>query len=217
MTFVYDLILNFNDDLYEFYEWEKNDFYYHVKRINLIKIKENDYDKLLLNNIKINDDILLDIFNKCEIYEQKKVKEIPYGLLVTDSVRVMGIIFNSEGLITKYSSLLLDEEEDVLEISNRLPIITLAYNILDTREISNLTRNEKKMIKYIEKDINNSYKNKNYHKLKYLYYEYFNIEGDDIEKIYHELLNILYKDINKKHYDLYNLIKLSYSNNNHLI
>ena len=33
MTYIYDIVLNFNNDFYEFYEWDKND--------NLTLIKKN--------------------------------------------------------------------------------------------------------------------------------------------------------------------------------
>ena len=212
MTYVYDLILNYRDELYEFYEWDKQDEISHIKRINLLKITSKDYNNLLDNNIKFNDDLLIDIFNHTEIYENKKVVTIPYALLVTDGYRVMALLLNNDGLILQYSSLLLDEEEDVLEISIRIPIVKIAYNILEHKEIDYLTRIEKQIVKYLQKDIANSYSKKDYDKLKYLYYEYFNQENDNIELVYHKLMNILKDEINNKHYDLYNLIKLSYSN-----
>ena len=71
------------------------------------------------------------------------------------------------------------------------------------------TRQEINIINYIKKDLDTDYKNNDINKLKYLYYEYFNKQNDDIDVIYHELLEELSKDINEKHYDLYNLIKLS--------
>ena len=214
MTYVYDLILNFNSELYEFYEWNKDDDIYHIKRINLIKIDSKTYNEILENEVTFNDDFLLTIFNKCEYFENRGVEEIPYAVLVTDTLRVMGIMLDMHGNVIKYSSLLLDEEEDVLDISDRLGVLKLKYQIKKKKTSTNaLTRYENNIIKYIKKDLNLCYKEKNLSKLKYLYYEYFNKQCNDLEEIYRCLINEL-NNVNEKHYYLCNLIKLSLSHKN---
>ena len=58
MTYIYDLILNFHNELLEFYEWDKNDEIIHIKRISLIKIKSSVYNEILDNEIpRMKDDI----------------------------------------------------------------------------------------------------------------------------------------------------------------
>ena len=212
MTYVYDLILNFNNDLLDFYEWDKNDDIYHIKRISMIKIKSQVYNEIIDNEVCFSKDILNEIFNKCEYFDQKKIKNLPYALLVTDSYRVMALLLNCEGKVIKYSNLLLDEEEDTLELSIRIPQIKLEYNIVKEKEKNNLTRMENDILKYIRKELNNCYKKKDYSKLEYLYYEYFNKKTNDINEIYKRLLQELDSEITNKHYNLYDLIKLSYSN-----
>ncbi len=213
MTYIYDLMLNFNKELYEFYEWDLQDKIYHIKRINLIKIDSKSYNDLLNNKVILNDDLMLSIFNKCEYFSDKKIMQIPYCILVSDSYRVMAIMMDKNAQIIKYSSLLLDEEEDVLEVLNHLPKVKLEYKIIEEKVKNNLTRKENYIIKYIKKDLNNSYKNKDINKLKYLYYEFFGIENNNITEIYNSLINSLNDNINEKHYNLYNLIKLSLTRN----
>ena len=210
MTYIYDVILNFNNELYEFYEWNKDDLIYHIKKIYLIKVNTKTYNDFLNKKIHIKGDFLFNIFHKCQYYDNKEVKEIPYALLITDGYRLMGVIFDNDGNIIKYSSLLLDEEEDVLDISNHLGIVKLDYEIKGDINTNSLTRFEKKLIKYIKKDLMISYKEKDLSKLKYLYYEYFNKDCNDIDKIFQDLINEL-NNLNEKHYNLYQLIKLSYS------
>ena len=209
MTYIYDLMLNFNSELYDFYEWEATDKMYHIKRIYLIKVDSKTYNDILNNKVIFNDDFMLNIFNKCEYFSDKKILTIPYCVLLCDSYRVMAIMMDNNSLVIKYSSLLLDEEEDVLEVSSRLPEVKLEYKIKDKKNNDNLTRKEKNLIKYIKKDLNNSYKNNDVNKLKYLYYEYFNKENNNIDEIYNSLINSLNGNISDKHYNLYNLIKLS--------
>ncbi len=214
MTYVYDLILNFNNELYDFYEWNNSDDIYHIKRISLIKIKSNIYNDFIDNKITIKDDLLLSIFNKCEYFENRKISTIPYALLLSDSYRVMGIMLDMNGNVIKYSSLLLDEEEEVLDVVDRIGEISINYQKKGKNSINDLTRYENNILKYIKKDIINSYKKKDINKLKYLYYEYFNKECDDINIIYNSLIDALNSNINSKHYDLYDLIKLSLTHKN---
>lgn len=215
MSYVYDLILNFNSEYYEFYEWKNIDTIYHIKRINLIMVDSKTYNDIYDNSVFFNKDFLLSIYDKCEYYTNRKVDTIPYAFLITDSYRVMGIVLSNSGKTIKYSSLLLDDEEGILDLCEKLGIVKLDYKIIKKRNKNDfITRNEKSIIKFIKKDLLNNYSKKNISKLKYLYYEYFNKQSDDINVIYEELSQELMKTINEKHYELYNLIKLSYSRKN---
>ena len=212
MTYVYDVILNFNNEFYDFYEWKKDDTIYHIKRINLIKISSKCYNEILDYQVTFDDELLLSIFNRCEYFNNRNIEKIPYAILLSDGYRVMGIMLDMNGNILKYSSLLLDEEEDILEIVERLAIVNINYKREKTKVICSMyTRGENNILKYIKKDLEECYKEKNITKLKYLYYEYFNKECDDINEIYESLIKELSHDLSEKHYNLYDLIKLSYS------
>ena len=215
MCYVYDIILNYNNDYYDFYEWKKDDLIYHIKKINLVRVDSKIYNEIFDNIVLFNNNFLLSIFNKCEYYANRKIESIPYTFLLTDSYRVMGLLLDNNGKVIKYSSLLLDEEEDVLDLCYKLRDLKLEYKIIKKREKNEFeTREEINIIKFIKKDLKNNYERKNINKLKYLYYEYFNKQSDNIDLIYQELVQELGKNINKKHYDLYQLIKLSYSGKN---
>ena len=210
MSYVYDIVLNFNNELYEFYEWKRDDNLIHVKRINLIKVDSETYNEILNNVVSFDDEFLLTIFNKCEYYTNRSIETIPYAFLITDSYRIIGIMLDNSGKTIQYSSLLLDEEEDTLDISSKLGKVKILFK-KEKKILSNSyrTRNEINIINYIKKYLARDYKKKDLNKLKYLYYEYFNKQSNDIDLIYHELTNELSKEFTQKHYDLYNLIKLS--------
>ena len=215
MSYVYDIVLNFNNDYCEFYEWKNTDTIYHVKKINLVMVDSKTYNDIYDNVILFNKDFLLSIDNKCEYYTNRKVEVMPYAFLLTDSYRVMGITLNKSGKTIKYSSLLLDDEEEILDLCEKLGIVKLDYKIIKKRDKNDyLTRNEISIIKFISKNLLTDYKKGNINKLKYLYYEYFNKTSEDIDQIYKELSKELLKPINEKHHELYNLIKLSYSRKN---
>ena len=44
MNYIYDLLLNFNENIYEFYDWNKTDNIKHIKKIPIFKIdsKKNE-------------------------------------------------------------------------------------------------------------------------------------------------------------------------------
>ena len=210
MCYIYDIVLNFNNDLYEFYEWKKDDFLYHIKRINLIRVDSVIYNDIYDNKVLFDNDFLLSIFNKCEIYTNRSIETIPYAFLITDSYRVMGIKLDNNGKTVKYSSLLLDEEQDALDLSTKLGKVKLQYKIIKKcNRYEYQTRFEINIKNFIKKDLLNDYKKGDINKLKYLYYEYFNKQCDNIDIIFQELLQELIKDVTEKHYNLYNLIKLS--------
>ena len=56
--------------------------------------------------------------------------------------------------------------------------------------------------------INDLYKNNDYEKLSYLYYEYFNKIENNKEEIYNNLIKSI-NNFNYKHNVLYNILKLS--------
>ena len=210
MTNIYDLILNFQENYYEFYEWNNNDEMIHIKKISLMKITSQDYNNILNKKVKFDDNFLFNIFNKCEYYDNKKIQNIAYAILLTDSYRVMAIILDMDGYVLKYSSLSLEDEEDIIDISDRLGCLKINYQILESKNNEfDKTREEIEIINFIKNDLLESYNNKKYDKLKYLYYEYFSREKKKKKKIKTDLEKELEKPIDEKHYNLYQLIKIS--------
>ena len=81
MSYVYDVVLNYQNNFYEFYEWEKDDVIYHIKRIALVLVNSKNYNEIIDNIVSFNDDFLLSIYNKCEYYTNRKIDSIPYAFL----------------------------------------------------------------------------------------------------------------------------------------
>lgn len=215
MIYVYDIILNWTDSdkVYEFFEWESNDDLEHIKRIPLFKIDFDKFSELFTYEIKINSEFLEKIENLTEVYGISTIEKIKYSALFTDGTRVMAIEFDEKGKIICRSRLLLDEEEEVIMLSNKLNCCQVDIERLRKREFDEfLTRQEVIMKKILEKEINNSYEKKNFDKLKYLYLECFEKESDDIDEIYNKLLKSIEKDEHYNHNKLYEVVKLSYQN-----
>ncbi len=110
MTEIYDIVLNFcnaNEQVYDFYEWHKQDKLTYINKIPIVKINSFQMSDINNNIIKINKSLLLRIKNKTTT----DTLIIPYCLLVTDSNKVLALCFNKNGILEKRSTLLLDEEE----------------------------------------------------------------------------------------------------------
>ena len=113
MGYGYDIVLNFQNDYYEFYEWDKKDKIINVKKIIIYKINSNDYLRIKNNEIRID------------------MNSLPRNnkmFLLTNGIEVMGILIGKEG--NKKSSLLLDEADEILEDNKELKKINIKYKII---------------------------------------------------------------------------------------
>ena len=64
MNYIYDILLNFNNQAYDIFEWNKEDKITHIRKIPLIKIKYEDLYNLLNKKIKFSEDFLTKIYQK---------------------------------------------------------------------------------------------------------------------------------------------------------
>lgn len=208
MTYIYDIILNFNSIFYEFYEWDSKDNLTFIKKIPIIKVESNFINDILTKKVVIDDPIVLEITNKCEITSCKKNNKIKYASLFTDSLKVVGVILNNKKQIVKVSDLLLDEANDAINIAKRTITRIITYNILDNKNNEFfLTKKELKIKNYLKEEIENIKNKKDFSKLSYLYFEYFNKIPDNNCDISNELLNSFKNNLTGKHIKLYELLK----------
>lgn len=210
MNYIYDILLDFNNELYDFFDWNEKDRIVHIRKIPIFKIFTNDYNKIKNNKVIIDDKFKEKIHNRTEIFESHKVKNIEYACLLCDGLEVMAILFNNNGLNVKCSSLLLDENDDVVEVADKMNECDIKFKVLH-KKINHkfLTRLDISKINYIDKEIGKIKKNKELEKMKFLYYELFNEKNENmnfmINKIKKELIN--YK--NNFYLKVYEFFKLT--------
>lgn len=214
MIYIYDILLNFNNDLYEFYEWEKSDYIFHIKKMPIYKVETSFMEDLLTKKMIIDSPLPYEILEKTEVFDGKRVKTLKYACLFTDGYRVIAVLLKDDFSVFKVSDLLLDEAFDAISIAKRCNLINVAYNIVGTRKDNSfLTRREIKIKKYLTNEFKNAYREKNIQKLSYLYFEYFNKIDENIEEIYNELITSLKKEVTDGHLKLYELVKLCHEKN----
>ena len=212
MIYTYDILLNWTKEerLKEFYEWTLEDDLEHIKKMPIIRIRESLLKDLLTSKIKIDKTFLSKIKYKSESYFHNEIDVIDYAVIVTTDKKSLALELDNEGNIMYKSSLLIDEEEEVLEIGEELVIMDIPYEVITkNKKVSYLTRKEEEEKKFLIKEIKKIKQNKERSKLNYLYKEFF---VDNVES-FNDKLTLLEKEISKDynsfHHNLYNLLKLS--------
>lgn len=188
MNFIYDIILNFNDDLYEYFEWEIQDEIIHVKKIPIFKLNKKDYYNIKNNVVVFDHDFLVKISKQNQLYKNNKSKHFDYICLIAYEEEAIAIRLNNKGKVIQKSHLIIEEERCILKALNRIEISTLNYEIFENfKKNPYLTRRENEDIKTVIKEITKLYKSNEINKLSYLYLECFNMPEKNIDKIFHLL------------------------------
>lgn len=211
MNFIYDILVNFSDDLYDFYEWNTDDNVTHIRKIPLFKVSTETLEKLKNYNVKVDLDFLKKLENKTEKFTSRDVEKITYCALFSDSNDVYALKFNEKGNNIKISKLLIDESEDVLDVIERCNEIKLDLEILKPKKINNFkTRLQLEKTKYLTKCLNRLEKNNDLEKLKYLYFECFNEKETSKDIIINKLKQgIDNAKLEKIMYDFFKLISIN--------
>ena len=179
MNYIYDILVNFNKELYDFYDWNKNDNIKHLKKIPIFKIGSNKLYDIKNNIVEFDKEFLSRIENKTEEFSNRKTKNIKYACIFTDGLDTLVVNIRGE---LYYSTLLIDEEIEILNMSNRLELTNISYIILNNNSKNFFkTRNQLELENYIKREFKKIADEKNIDELKYLYYECFNNKSNSLE------------------------------------
>lgn len=211
MNYVFDVCLNFNKELIDFYEWNNEDEILYFLKIPVFKIEEELMGDFINNDIKVDSLFLKKIYNKSQIYFKKSNRANNYSCIITTNRCSIGLNFNEKGYIVGKSYLSLEEETEVTEFAKFIKYSIIDYKVTRRNSIKEkyLTRKEKDDILYIENHLNNLLKNNRNDELKYLYYEVFDDKLDDNVRIRAKLDNILHIN-DKKREKILEILKYVY-------
>lgn len=208
MNYIYDILLNFKEELYDFYDWNYNDDIDHIRKIPVFRIDCQNFKNIKENIVIFDDDFLSKIYNKTEIFNHKKVKQVEYAFLLSNGLEVIGFKCDNKKNIL-ISKLLIDEDAEVIEVCERLEEESINYKIKSKRNINIFqTRNDIDIIKYIKLELKELVKNHEYDKLKYIYYECFDKKENKINNIVTIINNCIDNNINFKYMKIYNILKM---------
>ena len=206
MNYIYDILINLQRKLYDFYEWNVSDDITHIRKTPIFKIKTEQLLDLKDNKMILDSTLLKRINNRTEIFTNHNVKAMRYVSLFSDGNDVVVLEFNENGEKVRSSKLLIDEEIEVLEVVDNIDFSDINYEIIES-EINNYsrTRQENKMYDYIIRQLTKD----NYIKLKYLYYDCFEKEENDINKIIKDIKYELDNNWKNIYEQVYSFFKLS--------
>lgn len=188
MNYIYDIIINLNQQYYDFFEWNQNDVVYHIRKIPIFKIETQHYLNIVSKDFSVDRKFIDMIKNKTDVFTNPS-DDLKYCCLFTDGNDVVAMSFDSDGHSLLKSDLLIDEALDILEITLHLKNTNIDYRITnDLKKPIFLTRNTIKMRYKILKKIE-SLNSCDDSILKYLYYECFNEEESSRNKILDRIRN----------------------------
>lgn len=198
MNYIYDIVLNFQNNYYDFFEWRKEDKIKNISKIPLYKVNNKDLLNLKYNEVTLDKEFIDKIKE-----DNKKSKKII--CLVSNQLTSIGLLFDENGNLLKRSSLIFEEEEEVNDYAKKLPLTTLKYLKNNPKKVQNKLR-----IEIEKKDtlINYIINTNDILTLKYLYFEYFEEECSKINTIKNKLLSELNKEWTIKQNNLYNIVNL---------
>lgn len=205
MNYIYDIYLNFNEELYDFFDWNKSDKLTHIKMIPIFKVNEDTIKSFISNIVKLDEKTFLLVQNKSTIWN--KTNKYKNYALFADENNVIAIEFDDEGKSINKSYLLINEELEILETTYKLRTKNIEYRILNKDTIKIKTRKQIKEENFITDELKNIDSNK----LNYIYFECFGKHENDRNLILNKLLNL--SKNSKTYKNLYNILKLTSTTN----
>ena len=211
MNYIYDIVVNFNQEIHDFFEWEETDDIKEIRKIPLFKIDNKTYKDIINSNIKIEESFLKIIKDETEAHSGSKITFIKYASIFSDGEGAIGILFDKSGLSIKRTTFLFDELNSILEITKDKSSTLFSYDVISSLDSNYfMTRKDKTIIKFLCDEIDTNYKNKDYEKLEYLYYELMSETCSNYMTTYDTLKKEIKEYKNKRIEYLYDLIKLTH-------
>lgn len=208
MNYVYDILSNFNQELYDFYDWDKNDNFTHLRKVPSFRVSKEVLVDLMFKKAKIKGNLLKLIKDKTQVFTKEGVDVIEYCFIVSDSVNALGVILDEDGVVYKRSNFLVSEELEINKCLKTSKIYNVEYNLLSSKtHYSNMTRNEEKVTNLILNELELIMDSTD--KIDYLYYEWFNTNKG--KNKYKKLVSSIKSSYTSKHeyiLELLNLLKI---------
>lgn len=209
MNYIYDIYLNFNKILYDFFDWNKDDKIIHIKKIPIFKISNNNLKKIISHDIKINEALLNEISNKTESWNYNL--EYKTCAIFTDGDDIIAIQFDSLGKSERKSFLQMNEELEILNSIKRYKEVFISFKILSKTIIQFKTRKQLSDEQFIDSEL----KNIDNAKLEFIYFECFNKKETNKNLIIKNIKKI--SKSSKTYKKLFNILKLTSIANNKMV
>ena len=183
MIYIYDILLNFNRCLYNFYEWDKKDNIKLYKKIPMFRVSKELINCIFNNEVRVDKSFVNIIKDKSFVYEDENITSIKNICILTDTNEVIALLFSDSGRIIKKSRLYIADEVEILELSTNLKELLLDYKVIKNNNYSVNYRYyssiDNKLYNVIDKIDNNDL-------ILYLGYDLFkknNVDKNELKKL----------------------------------
>jgi len=201
MNYIYDIYVNLNETLYDFYEWNKSDNLIHIKKIPTFIIDSDTLKCITANKIKISLNFLKKIDGKTEVWSSSF--KLSYCALFSDYNDIIIIQFDNDGNSIKKSVLYVDEESEILEDIKKTNIYSISFELIEKSQLMLKTRKQIKSDSFINREL----KNIDEKKLNYICYECLGTSNNNSKENIKKLKKLKYTSSTYK--NLYDILKLT--------
>lgn len=188
MSYIYDILLNFQKEYYDFYEWNQNDEIIHIRKIPLFLVSQNDFETLKSSVVQFDKSFCEKIFNRTERFKKINITLLNYAFLVSDGTRTMALKLGKNGTVSHKSALLMEEDEEVADVATDLKVYDLNYKVIKIHGTIFKTRLEKEKTEKLLKLLTNLYNHKEDDKIRFLYLDCFEKNEDNINAAFEKLI-----------------------------
>lgn len=199
MTYIYDILLNFNEEYYDFYDWNKEDRIIHIKKIPIYRINDKDLKNIISSTVIFENKFLDMIKDRTEVFLRHEIKNIKFCCLLCGKEKIIAVNLNENGKVIAKSDLLIDEYNEIINVIEDYTYTQVNYVIENKNEDNNFTtRRLKEKNKFVIKELDSF----TLDELEYIYYECFSENENSKQAIIKKLYE--YNDQEQ----LYKLVKI---------
>ena len=94
MTYIYDIALNFQDNYYQFFEWNKHDKIKNLSKLPIYHVTDEDILNFKNNKVKVD-------ISTIQKFKEENAKRGKIILLVSNSIITIGLLFDLEGNVLR--------------------------------------------------------------------------------------------------------------------
>lgn len=205
MKYIYDILVNLHSKYYDFFDWNSYDELLHLKKIPIIKVDSKKLNSIKYDSCIFDKSFLNKIYKKSEFFKLNLVDLYNYIFIVCDSREALVVNLDQNGNIISRSSMILDEENEVLDICECMNLYDFDLVSLNkNNKFEFMTRFESERFKFIKSEL----KIISDEKIRFLYYECFNEIEDDKDKIYSRFMKEMNNNFNLFSSKIYDFLKL---------
>lgn len=203
MSYVYDILANFNSCFFDFYDWNLDDDIVHIKKLPIIKVDSSFLHSVKYGDVRVSSDLLDKIYRRSDFFKVSKNK-YSYVCCLCDGCEAFIVRFDSKGGVVGRSSMLIDEENEVIDICDGLDCLSFSIVVSSVEFDFFKTRHELSLNKYIlnELDCMDS------DKIKYLYFECFNEFESDLKKVTSRIVSEINNNFDSVYSKVFDFLKL---------